>query len=128
MLSTAGRTAAESLMTSTCTVREPGTVTTDPTTGTVTTVPGAAVYAGKCRIRPAQIWGRTAYIAGVEVTPNTYMVSVPFAVQGIRRGHLVTINSCPDADAVGRVWYVKYTPDLGDNVTARRLLCEEQSP
>lgn len=114
-------------MTSTCTITRPGTPVTDPDTGEVT--PSATtVYTGKCRIRPAQMWGRTAYVAGVEVSPDTFQVSVPFAVVGVRRGDLVTIVTSPDADCVGRTWYVRFTPDMGDAVTARRLLCEEQSP
>jgi hypothetical protein len=118
---------AEAAMASSCTITRPGSDVTDPDTGEVTNS-GTQVYSGKCRIRPAQAWGRMAIVAGETVTPDTFQVSVPFAVTGIRRGDLVTVDASPDADCIGRKWYVRFTPDMGDNVTARRLLCEEQSP
>lgn len=114
-------------MTSTCTITRPGAPVTDPDTGEVTDS-GTELYAGRCGIRSAQAWGRMASVAGEIVDPDTFQVSVPFAVVGIKRGDLVHIDTCPDADCVGRTWYVRFTPDMGDTVTARRLLCEEQSP
>lgn len=122
-----GRAFLEGEMTSTCTVREKPTQTTDPSTGKVTNTPGATVYSGKCRIRPAQTWGRVAVLAGAQITPDTFLVDVPITVTGVRRGHETTIDSCPDPDLVGRTFYVRFTPDAGDGVSARRLLCEEQS-
>lgn len=119
--------AAVRLMTSICTITRPGAPTTDPDTGAVTPS-GAQVYAGKCRVRPAQAWGRQAVVAGIQVDPDTFQVSVPVSAIGIRRGDLVHIDASPDADCVGRSWYVRFTPDMGDSVSARRLLCEEQSP
>lgn len=113
-------------MTSTCTITRPGPPTTDPNTGEVTPS-GTPVYSGKCRIRPAQTWGRTAYLAGEQIQPGTFQVSVPWSVTGARHGDLVHVDSCPDPDVVGRTWYVRFTPDMGDTVTARRLMCEEQS-
>lgn len=121
------RSFEEARMTSTCTITRPGPPVTDRDTGEVTS-PGDTVYVGKCRIRMAQPWGRQAVIAGETVTPDTFQLSVPLSVVGVKRGDLVHIDTGPDPDAVGRTWYVRFTPDLGDSVTARRLLCEEQSP
>lgn len=121
------RAYAETLMTSTCTIRQPGAPATDPDSGEVTTSPGAVVYSGKCRVRPAQGWGRTAVVAGQQIDPDTFQVSVPVSATGIGRGQQVHVDSCPDPDVVGRTWYVRYTPAMGDTVSARRVLCEEKS-
>jgi hypothetical protein len=124
----AGRRAAESLMTSTCTITaRSGEPVTDPDTGAVSFPAGPVVYSGKCRVKPSSTWGRTAEAGGEQVAPSTFTVSVPFAVTAVDRGHVVRIDASPDGWLVGRVLEVRFAPESGDHVTARRLLCEEPS-
>lgn len=121
-----GRRFIESLMTSTCTIRaQEGEPTTDPDTGAVTEAPGDVLYSGKCRVKPAAQWGRMAEAGGEQVTPTTIQVSIPYEVSTVRRGSWVTVDASPDASLVGRRLEVRFTPAAGDNLTARRLLCEE---
>ena len=123
------RAEAEGRMTSTCTIREPGTLSQlDQNTGLMVEVPGAIVYSGKCRIKPASTWGRTAEAGEREVTPSTFTFSIPFDAPGsadVRRKHLVTVSTSRDSALINRVFEVRFTPDMGDDITARRLLCEE---
>lgn len=121
------RAAAESLMTSTCTITRLGAPVTDPDSGKVTR-PSTPIYAGMCRVKPprSRSRGRTAHIAGVEIDPELFQVSVPFAVTGIRVNDQVFIDTSPDPDLPGRKFYVRFTPALGDAISARRLECEER--
>jgi len=115
-------------MTSACTIRAKSTgSTTDPATGAVVATPGALVYSGKCRLRPA---GRTANVAdagGGEVFTFDYQVAIPFSAVGVRAGHRVTIDASPDPDAVGLELEVQPSRFAGEHITARRLACSEVS-
>ena len=120
---------AEQLMTSTCTIREPSTgqPTTDPDTGQVAFPPGEVVYAGPCRVRPATGPGgdsATRDAGAVQVLAFDYLVSVPFAVTGVRERHRVTIDASPDPSLVGVEVEVQHI-DRGDHLSARRLQCRE---
>ena len=120
-----GRRLAESLMTSTCTIRERGTEpVTDPETFEVTFPPGAVVYSGKCRVRPAGREAQTGTSGGAEVFTFDYLVSVPFSVADVDEGHLLTVDASPDPALVGVSLEVQKV-DRGDNITARRLSCNE---
>lgn len=115
-------------MTSTCTIRAKSTGrTTDPDTGAVVPTPGAVVYSGRCRFRPATGPGgdsSTRDVGGVEVFSFDYLVSVPFSVSGAREGQRVTCDSSPDPALVGVEVEVQHV-DRGEHITARRLQCNE---
>jgi hypothetical protein len=119
---------AESLMTSTCTIREEptGRPVTDPDTGEVTTPPGALVYSGPCRVKPGTATAQRAdiQIGGVEFRSFDYRVDVPFHVTGVRMRQRVTIDASPDPALVGIEVEVRHV-DRGEHITARRLSCTE---
>lgn len=119
------RSRAESLMTSTCTIRARSMGrTTNPTTGEVTDTPGATVYSGQCRVRPVGTQGSTAEAGGAELFRFGYLVSIPFAEADVVEGHRVTIDASPDAALVGVVVEVQRV-DRGEHITARRLFCQD---
>lgn len=120
------RARAESLMSSTCTIRKnDGSQTTDPSTGEVTPGAGTVVYSGKCRIKPGSTQSQSQSRGGAETFEFAFIVSVPFGATGIRAGHLVAIDGSPDPDAVGLLLEVQPTRFAGDNITARRFGCNE---
>lgn len=122
-----GRAFAERQYESTCLIAPKGTApVTDNTTGAVTFPPGAAVYTGKCRVRPAGGQGSTAESGGAEVFVYDYLVSIPFAEADVVEGMRVTIDSSPDPALLTVVVEVTKV-DRGDNLTARRLFCNEVS-
>jgi hypothetical protein len=112
-------------MSSVCTIRAKSTGrTTDPTTGAVTPTPGAVVYAGPCRVRPAGREAQTAQAGGAEVFAFDYLVSVPFSVTGVAEGQRLTVTASPDPALVGVEVEVQKV-DRGEHITARRLSCSE---
>ena len=114
-------------MTSTCTIRgkSSGVPVTDSVTGAVTFPAGEVVYSGQCRVRPmTSRGGGTVEAGGAELFTFDYLVSVPFAVTGVREGMPVTIDSSPDPDLVGIVVEIRKV-DRGETITARRLSCNE---
>ena len=127
----AARTRAETLMTSTCTVRErgEGEPVTDPETGDVTYAAGDVAYSGKCRIKPGGTRSRTTEAGGAELFTFDFEVSLPFAADGasdVREGMSLTVDSSPDLAAVGMVLEVQLVA-RGDQISARRLACNEVS-
>lgn len=121
------RAEAESMMTSTCTIREPdGEWTTNPDTGEAVQLDGATVYSGKCRVRPASLQAQSRQMGGDEVFLSDWMVSVPASATAVGKGHLVTIDSSPDGALVGLVGEIQDVA-RGDNLTARRMWCREVS-
>jgi hypothetical protein len=122
-----GRALAESLMTSTCTIRAKSTGTTmDPVTGAVVATPGALVYSGPCRVRPAGREAQTVEAGGAELFQSDYLVSVPFSVTTVAKGHRLTISASPDPSLVGVEVEVQKV-ERGEQITARRLACSEVS-
>ncbi|SDN79143.1 DUF6093 family protein [Geodermatophilus sp. DSM 45219] len=120
------RAVAEAMMKSRCTIRAGGSgKTTDPVTGAVAPALGAVIYSGKCKIKPAGSWGRTAEAGGEQVSPSMFQVSIPFRVTNVERNQWVTIDSSPDGWFVGRRFQVRFSPQAGDYISSRRLLCEE---
>lgn len=120
-----GRLLAELLMTSVCVIRERGTGRTfDPNTGEDVATPGAVVYDGKCRVRPAGRESHELQSGGAEVFTFDYVVSVPFSVSGVREGHRLTVTASPDPDLPGVELEVRKV-DRGEHITARRLVCAE---
>ena len=124
------RAQAESAMTSTCTIRKRSTeYTTDADTGEVTPVPGAVVYSGECRVRPAGGQGGTVDVGGAELFTFDHLVSLPFDADGsanVREGMPCHIDTSPDPALVGVEVEVSKV-DRGDHITARRLFCSEVS-
>ena len=124
------RAQAESLMTSTCTIREKasGEPVTGPD-GEVTFPPGPVVYSGKCRVRPAGGQSGTVDVGGAELFTFDYLVSLPFDADGsanVREGMPCRIDTSPDPALVGVEVEVSKV-DRGDHITARRLFCSEVS-
>ena len=123
-----GRTAAEGLMTDTCTItRANGEPTYNPSTLTYTTPTPTTVYTGKCRVKPSVLSGNTTVQAGEErVALWPFSISVPFSATDVELDDIVTVTSSADASLVGRPLRVRSIA-RGTNVTARRLDCEETS-
>lgn len=121
------RRAAESLMTSTCTVFESGEPVTDPNTGEVTDS-HETIWFGPCRVRPGGRGTQTnsAEAVGDELFVFDYLISVPFSVTEVIEGHRVTITESPDPALVGITVEVQKV-DRGDHISARRLACQEVS-
>lgn len=127
-----GRRLAESLMTATCTITAAaaGEPVWDAESGTYTKPDRGVVYSGPCRVKPASTWGREAEAGEAQVTPSTFRVSIPFAAAGsadVRQGMQLVVDASSDAALIGRRFEVRFTPDMGEHITARRLLCEEMS-
>lgn len=122
----AGRRLADSRMTSTCRIFTPGGLVTDPVTSEVTHAEVDPVTT-RCRVRPAGAAGNSGGngrdVGGAEVVAAGFVVSVPFAVNARPLQHLV-VTSCPDPSLVDLTLEVRQVA-RGDNISARRLLCEE---
>ncbi|HET7386851.1 MAG TPA: DUF6093 family protein [Nocardioidaceae bacterium] len=118
-----GQSAAERLMTDTCTITRPDPDTPpvfDDATGTYTT-PTVTVYEGKCRVRPTNV-DRTVEAGDVRVHLWHSVISVPISVSGVQVNDTVTITASTDPGLVGKVYTVGNI-DLGTAITARRLGC-----
>jgi hypothetical protein len=126
----AGQRAAEQLMTETCTItRENGeTATFIAATGQYTDTT-ATVYAGKCRIRPRSAFLRERIAEAGEQAQFLwpYIVAVPVSVTDVQVGDIITVTASGDASLVDRQLRVRIAA-RGENVTARRLDCEELAP
>lgn len=123
-VSVRGRERARAMMTSTCTVFTAGQPVTDPNSGEVTR-PATTIWSGPCRVRPAAT-GLTALsddIGGGELFRFDYRVSIPFEVDVVVEGHRLTITDSPDPALPGLTMEVQRV-DRGDDVTARRLICQ----
>jgi hypothetical protein len=119
-----GRLVAEAMMTSACTVFTSGQPVTDPNTGAVVRT-NQTVWFGPCRVRPGGGQSATTGEAGgAEVFRFDFLVSIPFAVASVIEGHRLTVTASVDASLVGLTLEVQRV-DRGDNITARRLICQE---
>lgn len=121
----AGRRAAEKLMVDSCSIAH-GVGVAGFELGEYTTIPGAEVYAGKCKV---QIQGtrppKTSTDADALLSLVVVEIHVPMSVVGVEVHDLVTITgSLLDPDLVGRVYRVM--DHAGKTfATARRMRCEE---
>jgi hypothetical protein len=123
-LAARGRERVESLFTSTATVFTTGAPVTDPNTGQVSRT-ATTIWSGPCRVRPAQT-GLTALseaLGGTELFRFDYRVSIPFDVDTVFEGMRVTITGSPDPGLLGLTMEI-HRVDRGDNITARRLICQ----
>jgi hypothetical protein len=116
-----GRQLAESLMDSQIQFFTPGEDVTDPNTGEVTSTQ-EVVWAGKCRIRPADAVARTADVGGVEVFAFDYLVSIPWSVTEVFERMRGTVTDCPDLALAGVTMEVQRVA-RGSHISARRLMC-----
>lgn len=96
----------------------------DPVTGKVT-FPTLVLYEGPCRVRPNGA-GRELEVGQLDVGQFNMLVFVPLSVQGLRFNDLVTITGSADADLVGVTMRFRNVLK-GTHITARRLVCEEES-
>jgi len=115
-------------MTATCTIRgeAAGEPTTDPESGKVTPAEGALVYSGRCRVRPAGTQADAREMGGAETFIFDFVVSVPFAVDGVVEGMTCRVDASPDPALVGLELEIEQVA-RGDHITARRLACKEVS-
>lgn len=109
-------------MTSTCRIFTPGDLVTDLNTGEVTR-DEADVVQTPCRVRPAGTQSAQDEAGGAEIVASGYVVSVPFAITPAPFQR-VFIETSPDPSLVGLAMEIRQVA-RGDNITARRLLCEE---
>jgi hypothetical protein len=75
-------------------------------------------------VRPTATQSQDVETGGAELASFDYVISIPFAVVGVREGHRVTVTGSPDPALVGTVVEVRMV-DRGDHITARRLSCQE---
>jgi hypothetical protein len=120
------RRVAESLMTSSVRYFTLGEPVTDPENGAVTR---PEMDTARCvgRVRPATMRDFPAQSVGEEVFASNYVVAVPFGqtpVPAVKQ-HIV-IEASPDPALVGVELQIRQVT-LGDNVSARRLLCYKVS-
>jgi hypothetical protein len=109
-------------MTSRCRIFTTGDPVTDPETGQVTYLEVDPVVS-PCRVRPQGSQSGDAEAGGAEVVSSGYVVSVPFALTP-RVFQRLVVTSSPDSSLVGIPLEIRQVA-RGDNITARRLLCEE---
>lgn len=122
----AGRRQAESLMLDACTIKPVTSNTTNPTTGAVTPVYGAAVYTGKCKIQNQRSFPSTPDAGEHKWTLSPNELHLPVVgTAAVDTGHIVEITaSALDPANVGRRFRVK-AGDRKSLQTAIRLLVEE---
>ena len=96
--------AAESTMTSTCTIsrRPTGTGTLDPNTGTVTNPATLVALDVPCRVQAVPARDRTQDVAGQQVTQRDYMIAIPIDTPTVRVDDLVTVTDGHDPALTGR--------------------------
>jgi len=113
-------------MTSTVRYFTVGDPVTDPVTGEVTPSEVGPVTC-IARVRPATMRDYPSQAGGAEVFATNYVVSVPFAqtpVPAVKQ-RLVVVSS-PDPALVGASMQIRDVA-LGDQITARRMLCYKVS-
>jgi hypothetical protein len=112
-------------MTSTCRIFTRGGPVTDPDTGDVTYAEVDPVET-KCRVRPRGSRSSTgAEAGGAELIVTGYIVSVPAGLDpppvDLQR---VVVLTSPDASLIGLPLEIRDVA-RGDNISARRLICQE---
>lgn len=109
-------------MTSTLRYFTLGPQTTDPTSGAVTQ-PELNPHTAPCKVRPATERDFPAQAGGGQVFSSNYVVSMPFAQTPVPTvGQRIVVESSPDPAVVGAAMQIRHV-DIGDAITARRMLC-----
>ena len=122
----AGRRAARALMTDSCTIRQPSTQVLNGTTGDYAVTPGTVVYDGPCRVKPYTRPPKQVEAGERPVLEDLWIVSVPLSAVGVKPWMPMSITASGDTALVGLALTIRETKG-GTTVTARRLVCEEQS-
>lgn len=87
------RAHAESMMTTTARVTEPGTVEADPETGADVIVDGPLVYEGRCRVKAAQRVPTPRESADATVAVDNDSIHFPALAGPFEVGHVVTVTA-----------------------------------
>lgn len=120
------RAAQTSIMTSRVRINQPGKRVYNRTTRREETVEGEMVYTGRGRVQPTHDRTGTTTTGGGEaiLTPR-HVCAVPWDVEGIMPGQILTITHATAADTVGQR-YAIVSVDRGDGpaASARRFHCE----
>lgn len=120
---TAGRDAVDRLiLVDTCTIE---TQSTSYANGVITDDSPGLVYQGACRVKPANE-ERLTIDQGV-VDAYAYTVTVPWNVDGVKPGDVVTVTST-DGDLDGADLVVTGVPRASSFSILRRLSCRLVSP
>jgi hypothetical protein len=122
----AGRRSARALMMDACTIRHPGTQVLNGTTGDYVVTPGDVVYDGPCRVKPYTRPPKQVEAGEQPVLEDLWIVSVPLSAVGVKPWMPMSITASGDTALVGLALTVRETKG-GTTVTARRLVCEEQT-
>jgi Family of unknown function (DUF6093) len=109
-----------------CTIRHPSTQELNGTTGDYAVTPGAVVYDGPCRVKPYTRPPKQVEAGERPVLEDLWIVSVPLSAVGVKPWMPMSITASGDIALVGLALTVRETKG-GATVTARRLVCEEQS-
>lgn len=124
----AGRRAAAALMVDACTINAPDVPgALNETTGQYTPVAGAEKYTGQCRVKPNATQDHEANAGERIILQRTFIVSVPMTVSTVWPNDVVRVTACTlDPALVGaRLRVVDVAK--GSYLTARRLVCEEET-
>lgn len=116
---TAGRDAVDRLiLLDTCTISHQATTYTD---GVLTDDAAVPFYTGKCRVKPAN--EEDLRVADGQFDAYAYTVTVPFDVDGVKVGDVVTVTASTDGDLSGAVLVVTGVPRRSTFSILRRLSC-----
>lgn len=123
---TAGRLAAQQLMTDECTISRPDPDGTfDPATGLTSYTPTDLYMAQKCRLRAPSLADRETFSGEHEFTLQDAVLSLPIEAVGLKTNDLVTVTaSALDPDLIGRQ-YTLIAVHRGSQITARRCVVRE---
>jgi hypothetical protein len=121
-----GRRRAEALMVDECEIRKPSTWgPIDPETGVREEIPGALVYAGKCKVQTYEPFESGPDAGQHRWTIQRYFLHIPTGVTGVDVGHVATITAAPMSDdLLGRKYRISGLHNK-TFTTARRLLVDE---
>lgn len=125
-----GQALALTLMTDTCVIYRLDYDHATPGAGGRDTYARTDLYTGRCRVRPAsesRVGGSPRRAGDSDLSQSSYEVFVPLTVTELQANDLLTVTSSQDPRLVGRVY--KMTGQIaGSQITARRMLCVEDSP
>lgn len=119
------RTAAETGMVDTCTIRRSTGETTDPNSGVITPT-WQDTYTGKCRVQQRDVQAQQHDVGEDYVLLQRVQVQLPVSVVGIQVDDEVTITASRDPELVGRVFLVR---DLAykTDASSRRITVTERT-
>lgn len=124
------RAISESSMVDECTItrRSSTTRVLNVSTGFYNDPAPDTIYTGACRIRPLMSQQQLAESAGEPITLRRYGATLPYTVNDIGEGDILTVTASDDAQLEGRPLYVLSVGFLSDNVHRRLVLEDRQLP